>query len=233
MSVSGVFDTPVAAPINTTSSTGGTASTNDVGADQDKFMKLLVTQLKNQDPLNPMDNAAMTSQLAQLSTVTGINKVNETLNSLRADQAATASQAAMNLIGKGVLAAGKGLTLMTDATSKVTTSVFGVDLPTAADKVEVKIQNSLGATVRTLTMTSPDVGTYPLTWDGKMDDGKTVAPDGNYTFTATATVGDKKLTDLTTLSYGAVASVSTGSGGVKLNVPALGQLTMADVKEVL
>ena len=54
-----------------------------VQADTDKFMTLLVTQLKNQDPMNPLDNAQMTSQLAQLSTVTGVNKLNTTLESLK------------------------------------------------------------------------------------------------------------------------------------------------------
>ena len=74
---SGIIDTPKASIFNTTNTatTKSAADSNDIGADQDKFMKLLITQLKNQDPLNPMDNAAMTSQLAQLSTVTGINKV--------------------------------------------------------------------------------------------------------------------------------------------------------------
>ena len=121
MTISSVIDTPVAAPINTTNNTG-TKATNDVGADQDKFMKLLVTQLKNQDPLNPMDNAAMTSQLAQLSTVTGINKVNATLESLRTDISNTQSSTAISLIGKGILVEGKGIELnsSTDADSVTT-----------------------------------------------------------------------------------------------------------------
>jgi flagellar basal-body rod modification protein FlgD len=57
------------------------AEAGSVEADQDKFMTLLVTQMKNQDPLNPLDNAQVTSQLAQLSTVTGVNKLNATMES--------------------------------------------------------------------------------------------------------------------------------------------------------
>src|SRR5476649_964909 len=113
MTISTVTDTPVTAALNTTSNTSSTSTSNDIGADQDEFMKLLVTQLKNQDPLNPMDNAAMTSQLAQLSTVTGINKVNATKESLRTDQAASQSLNATNLIGKGVLVKGAGIQLST------------------------------------------------------------------------------------------------------------------------
>ncbi|MCU6502374.1 flagellar hook assembly protein FlgD [Rugamonas sp. A1-17] len=233
MTISGVIDTPVAAPINTTNNTS-TKSTDDVGADQDKFMKLLVTQLKNQDPLNPMDNAAMTSQLAQLSTVTGINKVNATLESLRTDQAASQSLTATNLIGKGVLVEGKGvdLTTNTDSAGKTTsTSVFGIDLASPAESVTISIQDKSGAVVRTMSMKSTDVGTYPITWDGTTDT-KTTAPAGSYTFTVKAVSAGKTLTDATPLQLAAVASVSTGSGGVKLNT-SLGQFAMSDIKEVL
>ncbi len=233
MTISSVIDTPVAAPVNTTNTTSS-KSTDDIGADQDKFMKLLVTQLKNQDPLNPMDNAAMTSQLAQLSTVTGINKVNATLESLRTDQAASQSLTATNLIGKGVLVKGAGVELSTSTDSdgkSSSSSVFGVDLASPAESVTIAIQDQSGATVRTMSMKSTDVGTYPITWDGSTD-AKTAAPAGSYTFTVKAVSAGKTLTDATALQLAAVASVSTGSGGVKLNT-SLGQFAMSDVKEVL
>ncbi|NYE61378.1 flagellar basal-body rod modification protein FlgD [Duganella sp. 1224] len=234
MTVSGIFDTPAAANVNTVNNTSKTTATDDVQADQDKFMKLLVTQLQNQDPLNPMDNAAMTSQLAQLSTVTGINKVNATLETLRTDIANTQSQSAIGLIGKGVLVAGKGVELSSSKADDGTvtkSSVLGFDLASAAQNVSIAIQDSSGKTVRTMTMTNADVGTYPITWDGTKDD-KSVAADGKYTFTVTATSGGKTLTDATPLQLAAVASVSTGSGGVKLNT-SLGHFAMSDIKEVL
>ena len=230
----GVIDTPKAAAVNTVPTTSSTSATDDVQADQDKFLKLLVTQLQNQDPLNPMDNSAMTSQLAQLSTVTGINKVNATLQSMQADQANAQSQTATNLIGKGVLVAGKGIQLSTSTAEDGTTSsssVFGIDLASAAQSVTISIQDSSGATVPTMSMTNPDVGTYPITWVGKTDSGTTAAA-GNYTFSVKATSAGSTLTDATPLQLAAVASVSTGSGGVKLNT-SLGQFAMADVKEVL
>src|SRR5438128_10465097 len=105
-----------------TSNTGSTANINDlmstmnakpattggdsVDADTAKFMTLLVTQLKNQDPLNPLDNAQVTSQLAQLSTVTGINKLNTTLDSLKSSYQSSEAMAATNMIGRGVLVEG-------------------------------------------------------------------------------------------------------------------------------
>jgi flagellar basal-body rod modification protein FlgD len=181
-----------------------------------------------------MDNSQMTSQLAQLSTVTGINKVNSTLETLRSDLASQSSQSAINLIGKGVLVEGKGLELSssTDSDGKTTySSVFGIDLASAADTVSIEIKNKSGSTVRTMSMSSAEVGTYPITWDGTTDSG-TQAAAGSYTISVTATSAGKSLTDATPLQLAAVASVSTGSGGVKLNT-SLGHFSMSDVKEVL
>jgi flagellar basal-body rod modification protein FlgD len=229
----GVIDTPAA--VNTVPTTTKTA-TDSVQEDQDKFMKLLITQLQNQDPLNPMDNAAMTSQLAQLSTVTGINKVNATLESLRADQADSAAMGALNLIGKGVLVEGKGIKLSstTDEDGKTTSSsVFGIDLASPADTVDIAIVDKAGKTVRSMALpANAQIGTYPITWDGTMDDKTTVAPAGDYTFKVTAKSNGKELTTATPLQLAGVASVSTGSGGVKLNTT-LGPITLAEVKEVL
>lgn len=202
------------------------AATDSVQADQDKFMTLLVTQLKNQDPLNPLDNAQVTSQLAQLSTVTGINKLNSTVDSLKSSYQASESMAATSLINHGVLAPGKSLTL---ASGK---AIFGVDLASGADSVQVDIQNASGKVVHSITMNAVDAGTLPLVWDGKLDDGSTAA-DGQYAIAVKATAGGKALTDATALTFGTVASVSTGAAGVKLNVPSIGQLTMADIKQVL
>lgn len=232
MSVSGIIDTPAA--VNSTTTTKTTTSTDSVQADQDKFMKLLVTQLKNQDPLNPMDNAAMTSQLAQLSTVTGINKVNATLESLRSDVANTQSATAISMIGKGVLVEGKGITLSstTDEAGKTTSSsVFGIELASDSQAVAIEIKNAAGKTVRTMSMTNAEAGTYPITWDGLMDDKTTTAPAGNYTFAVSATTAGSKLT-ATPLQLAAVASVSTGASGVKLNT-SLGHFSMSEIKEVL
>jgi flagellar basal-body rod modification protein FlgD len=233
---SGIVDTPKASTYNTTNTgnSNSAAASNDIGADQDKFMKLLITQLKNQDPLNPMDNAAMTSQLAQLSTVTGINKVNATLESLRTDQASAQSMSAVSLIGKGVLVAGKGIELSTSTDAagvKTSSSVFGIDLASPAETVDISIMDKTGKVVRSMSMKNADVGTYPITWDGTMDD-KAAAPAGSYTFSVKAVSNGKTLTDASQLQLAAVASVSTGAGGVKLNT-SLGHFTMAEIKEVL
>jgi len=94
-------------PINsapTSSSTAGSAA--GVKATKDDFLKLLVTQMKYQDPMNPMDSAQMTSQIAQLNTVEGINQLNATVTSLQASLMASQSMQSASLIGKTILADG-------------------------------------------------------------------------------------------------------------------------------
>ncbi len=214
-----------AALLNTMNPSKNTTKTG-VEAEQDKFMTLLITQLKNQDPLNPLDNAQVTSQLAQLNTVTGINKLNETLASLKSDYQTSANMAATSLINHGVLVEGNNLQL---ADGK---SLFGIELATPADQVTVEIKASGGKVVQTVTLKNVDAGVIPLSWDGKLDDGTTAA-NNNYTMSITAMRGEEKLTDAKTLEFGTVASISTGASGVKLNIPSHGQVTMDAIRQVL
>ncbi|MDI3293475.1 flagellar hook assembly protein FlgD [Janthinobacterium tructae] len=209
-----------------------TAAKGSVEEETNKFLTLLVTQLQNQDPMNPLDNAQLTSQLAQLSTVTGVNKLNTTLETLKTSYQQAESMQAANIIGHGVLTAGKNVTLSKSA------ALLGVDLATPADSVKVIIYNSTGKEVHSIDLGPQDAGTLPLGWNGstaELDkDGKPVVlADGAYTFSVEATRGGAKLTDAAALMFGSVASVSTGAGGVKLNVPGVGSITMADVKQIL
>src|ERR1017187_4426245 len=102
---------------------------------QDRFLKLLVTQMKNQDPLNPMDNAQVTSQMAQLSTVSGIDKVNSTLKALTDSMSAGQALSATGMIGHGALVPGSTVEL------KSGKAVAGLDLSQGADSVKVSIQD--------------------------------------------------------------------------------------------
>ena len=212
------------------------AATDSVQADTDKFMTLLVTQLQNQDPLNPMDNAQMTSQLAQLQTVTGVNKLNTTLESLKSSYQSSESLQATNLIGHGVLVEGKDILLSKSQ------AILGVELETAADKLQVIITDpKTGKDVASMDLGAHDAGIMPIAWDGVGDqavvdaEGKPVTlADGNYTFRVVASRGSEQLTDAKTLSFDSVASVTTNSkDGVKLNLPGKGAVTLADIKQVL
>lgn len=212
------------------------AEVDSVQADTDKFMTLLVTQLKNQDPLNPLDNAQVTSQLAQLSTVTGVNKLNATLESLKSSYQSAEAMQATNLIGHGVLVEGNKLGLHEGK------AILGVELDSAADKVQVVITSSTtGKEVATIELGAQEAGVVPIAWDGVPDptnldaDGKPVTlPDGSYTYKVVASRGGEALTDARTLSFDSVASVTTNAkDGIKLNLPVKGAVTMADIKQVL
>lgn len=203
--------------------TKSTQSTAD--AAQDRFMTLLVTQMKNQDPLNPLDNAQVTSQLAQLSTVTGIDKLNTTLTSLMGSYQSAESLQAAGMIGHSVLVPGNGMTL-TDGQA-----LLGVDLAGPADSVKVSVFDSTGKQVHSIDLGKQDAGVQPFKWDGTTDSG-VAAADGKYTFKVVAT-SEGQSVDATALSFGQVGSVSTGATGVKLNVLDIGAVSMADVRQVL
>ncbi len=205
-------------------------STDSVQADTDKFMTLLVTQLKNQDPLNPLDNAQVTSQLAQLQTVTGVNKLNETLETLKSSYQSTEAMSATNLIGHGVLVEGSELNLVGGK------SVFGVELATAADNVQVIVSDPrTGKDVATIDLGASEAGAMPLAWDGSSDSiDAAMLADGKYSFRVVANRGGQPLTDVKALTLDTVASVSTNSkDGVKLNRAGKGAISLADIKQVL
>lgn len=202
-----------------------TSSGSAVKDQEDRFLKLLVTQMKNQDPLNPLDNAQVTSQMAQLSTVTGIEKLNATLQTMSQSQ----TYQAATLINHGVLAPGAFIDLSTS--NGVSTAVAGIDLPKAADKVTVKIFDSSNQLVRTIEGGKQDAGSNLFSWDGKNDDGTAVA-DGSYHFTVQATKDGESVEPIS-LSVGMVNSVLMDASGPKLVVGGMGKIDMATVRQIL
>ncbi len=200
------------------------ATTTSVDKAQDRFMTLLVTQMKNQDPLNPMDNAQVTSQMAQLSTVTGIDKLNNTMETLIGNVQTGQSYQAASMIGRNVLVAGN------QVSSTGTGGYFGVDLPLGADRLSVAIKNSAGSTIRTLTLGAQNPGSVALNWDGLADDGS-VAKTGSYKFEASAsTAGKTAAAD--GLTYAQVMSLTNSTSGIKLNLSNQASVNTSDVKEV-
>lgn len=197
---------------------------SNVDEAQDRFMTLLVTQMKNQDPLNPMDNAQVTSQMAQLNTVTGINKLNETMSSLISSVQLGQSYQATSMIGHSVLVSGNNLT-HTEAGG-----YFGVNVPNGADTVSVNIKDGAGQIVRTLSFGKQEVGVNALSWDGKNNEG-VVAPSGNYTYEITAKIGDTTTTS-SALSLAQVQSVSNSTSGIKLNLSNNTAVAVSDVVEI-
>jgi flagellar basal-body rod modification protein FlgD len=192
---------------------------------QDRFLKLLVTQMKNQDPLNPMDNAEVTSQMAQLSTVSGIDKLNTTLEALSNSMLASQSMQASSMIGHVVLAPGNRLEL------KNGKAAAALELKQPADNVTVQIRDGSGNVVQSMNMGGQPSGIVQIDWDGQ-NDNNTRMPDGNYTFSASAQLGGEKA-NADTLSYGMVNGITKGEGGSRLKVEQLGTVDMNSVKQIM
>lgn len=202
-----------------------TGDISQISEAQDRFLKLLTTQLKNQDPLNPLDNAQVTSQLAQISTVSGIEKLNATLQLLLQDSQASQTTQAASLVGHAVLVPGSGLLLEEGA------SIGGVEMAGAADKVTVTIKDANGIVVRTMELGALEAGVHNFSWDGKTDNGAQAA-NGSYTVTIAAKQGSEDVT-ATALTLGAVRSVIRDGTGYSLDLGTLGAYGMDEVRQIL
>lgn len=212
---------------STSSTSAATAqATSQLQATQDRFLALLVAQMKNQDPLNPMDNAQVTSQMAQLSTVSGINQLNATVQALSSSMTAAQSLQATSMIGHAVLVPGNQIAMANGAANGA------VELSQPADQVTVTIKDAKGNVVRTLQLgAQQNAGIADFQWDGKDDSGNTLA-NGNYTFSASSVLSGNKSTP-TTLSYGMVNSVSMNAGVAQVNVGNLGDVALDTIRRIL
>lgn len=203
-------------------SSSSTTSTTDEMSD--RFLTMLVTQMQNQDPLNPMDNAQITTQLSQINMVKGIDTLNTTLGSLLGAYNDALSMQSSALIGKSVLSAGDSLELGSSG------ALGGVKLAGAADKVTVTIQNSSGVTVATEELGKQDAGVVDFVWDGKDSDGNPSAT-GSYTFSVAASNNGEKVT-ATALELGTVSALVKGSSGFQLEVPGSGLIDFSAVEQI-
>jgi len=211
---------------------GGTTSTSSAATDPGQalnqtFLKLLVAQLNNQDPTNPMDSSQMTAQLAQIDTVSGISSVNTSVQSLLSEFQQFASMQAAQLDGRSVLVAGNDLTLASGGTA-----TGSVSFAAAADTATVKISDASGNVVRTLNLGAESSGMQRFTWDGNTDAGS-AAPAGSYTFSVSASASGSAVS---TTSYAPekVTGVSSGTGGaIELQLANGSQVAYSSVAQFL
>lgn len=185
---------------------------NKTSADemQTRFLNLLITQLKNQDPLNPTDANQMTAQLSQISTVSGIEKLNASMEKLLGSYSGTQNMQAAAMIGKTVLTAGSNLELVAG------NAVGGINLNSQADKVTVSIRDAAGKLVQTQSLGAQPAGVLNFVWDGMSDSGQSL-PSGKYTFSVEATMGDNKL-EVSPLQAGMVNAVTFGKDGLSMQL---------------
>lgn len=211
--------------INKANSTASTRAGTATSETENRFLKLLTTQLKNQDPLNPMDNAQMTSQMAQISTVDGITKLNATLEKLISNSNENQTMQAAGLVNHAVLVPGSSLALGDKG------AVGGVELKDPVDTATVTIKDANNVIVRTLELGALEPGSHTFTWDGKTNNDEAAAP-GNYTISVEAKRGGEKV-DVSALSAGLVSSVERSASGMTLNIDGLGSFAFSAVREIL
>lgn len=204
--------------------TSASSASGSVDDAQSNFMKLLVAQMQNQDPMNPMDNAQMTSQMAQLNMVSGINQLNTTLSSALSSFQATQTMQASSLIGREVLVPSSTLQLSSGQAK------MGVDLAQSVDSLKLTVLDSAGQTLRSIDLGAKPAGLTQLAWDGATDAGAAAA-DGSYSFKLEALRNGQSVT-ATALSAAQVGGVSLSNNNVRLSLPGLGEVALADVRQV-
>ncbi len=215
----------VSAPASTTSdvnvtSTPAPSAASDASVTSDRFLKLLVAQMQNQDPLNPMDNAEVTSQMAQINTVTGIDQLNTTVQGLSSQFVQLQAMQGASLVGRDVIVAGN--TLSIDETNSVGQGGFQLDNP--ADAVKVEILSPSGAVVQTLNLGAEGAGMHSFDWPS----GSATASSG-LTFLVTATAGGVS-TPATALMRDRVDAISTSGTTFNLELENSGTVPYSAIK---
>lgn len=205
---------------NTSSAATGNKSTSNADA-QDRFLKLLVTQMQNQDPLNPMDNAQVTSQMAQINTVTGIEKLNTTMAGMSTSMASMQMLQGSSLVGRGVLYEGNQLFVNSEGKASA-----GYELEAAAGTVRIDVVNSSGTVVDSFTETGKAAGRQGFEW---------TPPAGTSTsglkFQVTATTNGKAV-KATPMMGSAVSAVNTNNGALNLELANGSTIPYSQVKAV-
>ena len=217
--------TDAAAALAALASAKDASATKAAEDPQSKFLKLLVAQLKNQDPLNPVDNAQMTSQMAQISTVTGIDQLNTTLQKMASSFTASQSLQAASMIGRNVLVPGSEVQLQDGVAQG------GVSLEQAVDKLTVSIVDASAQVLHKVDLGPQVAGVVNFQWDGVTDSGSTAVP-GSYSFKLEAVQGGNKI-DALALTLGRVTGVTQGASGTMLNVSGKAPVAVSDVKQVM
>jgi flagellar basal-body rod modification protein FlgD len=204
-----------------TSTTGGSSASdkNKQVASEDRFLKLLVAQMQNQDPLNPMDNAQVTSQMAQINAVTSLEKVNTSIASLGTQMVQMQALQGASLVGRDVVVAGNRLS-SGDGAGQL---AGGFEMDSAADHVQVEILDGSGHVLDTLQLGAQTSGRHAFDWQ------QPASVAAGATFRVTATSGTNKV-GATALTTDRVEAVSTSGQSLQLQLSRSGSVGYDAVK---
>ena len=181
-------------------------STSSATEQSDRFLTLLVAQMKNQDPLNPLDNAQLTSQMAQISTVSGLEKVNSTVASLGSQFTQLQAMQGASLVGHDVAVEGDSLRVTGD------TADGGFELSAKADTVKIEVTDGGGTVIDTIEMSAVDAGRHAFNW---------TVPDAYkdqaLSFKVSATAGETDV-EAMTLEHQRISAVSNFNNTLALEL---------------
>ncbi len=195
---------------------------------QAEFMRLLVAQLNNQDPTKPMDNFEFLSQIAQFSTVSGIQDMQTSLSGLGESMVSTRAIQASSLVGRDVISASNQSAFIPGE------DIEGVvAMPVSASGVQIQVSDSSGQLVKVLDIGTVGAGIHKFSWDGLLEDDASI-PAGNYQVTATGLI-DGAVEALPAFVSARVTSVSIGAGGaeISLNLDGGESVSYTDVLQYL
>jgi flagellar basal-body rod modification protein FlgD len=179
----------------------------------ERFLTLLVTQLQNQDPMNPVDNAQMTSQMAQISTVSGIEKLNTTVEKLNGQFVQMQAVQGAGLVGKDVLIPGDRLSVV----DGVPQATFEIDSP--ASRVTLEVLNPAGRLVDTINLATTAAGRHDVVWTN----GKDLTDVDTYRFRVAARSGSTPLAS-TQLMRDRVDAVNTSGSSLTVELERSGRM---------
>lgn len=220
--------------------------TDTADGTEDRFLKLLVAQMRNQDPLNPLDNAEVTSQLAQINTVRGIEKLNETMTRVAAASTSVSPLSAVGMLGRQVLVEGDAFD-WSDSTAQAVPDAplmpgvdrdtaqpvrVGFEIPAAARAVRIEIVDAAGRVVQARDYAEPQAGVHTFDWDGVDADGRVVAA-GKYRLRAYGIDEDGGESRVLALVPARVNGVTQAPGGARLELVGREPVAAAAIRAVL
>jgi len=197
---------------------------------QNDFLKLMVAQLQNQSPMKPQENGEFLGQMAQFSTVAGLQDMQKTLDSLSNSLVSNQALQASSMVGRYVRVPGETSTLPEGEGERF---FGGVELDNSVPNLKFEITSASGEVVKTIGMDHQPEGAVSFAWDGIADDGN-VMPPGEYSIRASSSINGNTVSH-TAEVIAPVESVTLGRGGeqMKLNVAGVGIRAMSDIKEIL
>lgn len=195
--------------------------------DKDAFLKLLLAQMKNQDPTNPLKSHEMAAQLAQFTSLEKLTNIDQSIDGLRKDQAPIQSYESLNLIGKAVSGDSSRISRTPDSDAHN----IRFNLAQDSQKAKIEIKDMDGKVIRTLEMASLKKGRNELNWNGLLEDGTKAAP-GEYSVAIEAHGSNGKKLAVETKFDGVIDGVQFTPQGPMLTIGKQ-QLRLSDVSKIV